>query len=232
MPNPDLLDELATDFLALGAGDDAVRGRLESRLCELLTRYGGAELIRLLKQLPGIVFETAAPAASGNLHELGALIGDASIRVTILEVEDLASVAIDRLPAGAPAPAPDPRHEWFYSIRESLAPDLDESDLGRLDEAYRAVYLVGLFEAQVMNGGLGQYLANTDGQYLDQTLACLDSIGARVAADVLRAAAGLRRGAESWDGLWDTRSREFDELTDRLLDAAEDLAGLTANTFA
>jgi len=59
----------------------------------------------------------------------------------------------------------DPRHTAFYEMWEYLL-GIPDSAVAELEESRRAVFLIGLFEAEVINGGLGQYLANTEGAHL------------------------------------------------------------------
>jgi len=76
-----------------------------------------------------------------------------------------------------------PWHEWFYSVWMSIQELSDKIEIERLSDAKRTTYYIALLEAQVMNGGLGQYLANTGGQFIDETIDCLKVVGALRTAD-------------------------------------------------
>ena len=82
-----------------------------------------------------------------------------------------------------------------------------------------------------MNGGLGQYLANSNGAYLSDTLACLESIGAGKTRKLLKAADKLAEGAESYDAAWEDLSGDYGKLDDAFMKSGEDLAALTAAKF-
>jgi hypothetical protein len=75
---------------------------------------------------------------------------------------DLASVNIGIEADSGVAPEPDPRHRAFYEIWEGML-GLGDSEVEALDGRRRAVFYVGLLEAEVMNGGphgpLGLHLA-------------------------------------------------------------------------
>ena len=99
-------------------------------------------------------------------------------------------------------PDPDPRHRSFYEVWESTL-GLADAEVDGLDSRRKAVFYVGLLEAEVMNGGLGQYLSNTDGAHLDATLRCLAEIGALRRAALLAEAARVGARAESSGAAWE-----------------------------
>ncbi len=124
----------------------------------------------------------------------------------------------------------DPRHAAFYSIWERFVyGELSSTEIGSGKE--NAVYLMATMESQVMNGGFGQYLTNTDGLYLPETFECLVRIGATKTHALLTAAVELASGFDSYVAAWDEKSERYSCLDDEFLEAAEDLAGLTADAF-
>ncbi len=127
-------------------------------------------------------------------------------------------------------PDPYPHHRAFYEVWESLL-GISDSAVTQLDSKRRAVFLIGLLEAEVMNGGLGQYLTNTDGVYLEDTIQCLASIGAERTRAIVVEAGKLGAAAESYVVAWESKSKDFERLDDEFLASGEDLAGLTAGTF-
>ena len=153
------------------------------------------------------------------------------IRVTVYAAEDLTSISLDVEDLGRHVASLDPAQAWFYETWESLLAITDPAVVWRLDEAACAVYLVGLFEAEVMNGGIGQYLANTDGVFLDSTIEHLQLIGAIRSAEILSEAALLGGDERDWDQVWERHAEQLRTLDDRFLAAGEDLAGLTASCF-
>jgi len=98
----------------------------------------------------------------------------------------------------------------FYRRYERLAP----GD-GALAPDDRLVQLVGEFEADVNNGGFGQYLSNKGAARAREALACLSAIGAKRTTRWLTSALEGRRGQ---DGLA--------RLDQQFCEKAEDLASL------
>jgi hypothetical protein len=129
-----------------------------------------------------------------------------------------------------PIASEDPRHAAFYSIWERFVHgELSYTEIGTGKE--NAVYLMATLESQVMNGGFGQYLTNTDGLYLPETFKCLERIGAVKTHALLTAAVELASGFDSYVAAWDEKSEKYSRLDDEFYEAAEDLAGLTADAF-
>ena len=123
-----------------------------------------------------------------------------------------------------------PRHVLFYSIWERFVHgELNYTEVCTAKE--NAVYLIATLESQVMNGGFGQYLTNTEGLYLPETLECLEKIGALKTHALLVTAVELANGFDSYVLAWDEKSEEYSCLDDKFYEAAEDLAGLTADAF-
>jgi hypothetical protein len=134
-------------------------------------------------------------------------------------------------PSNDEPPAADPRHERFYAAYEGMI-GMPESQIPDLDATRRAVFLVGLLEAELNNGGFGQYLMNTEGALLEQTLEVLEQIDAPDTYRQLGEVALLLResGVDPSDA-WDDLGAELEELDDEFLLAAEDLAGAVIDVF-
>ena len=201
---------------------------LENYLVDLLLSDGPAAVGAILLNLEGMRFSlVAAPDEAPNVvfrseHESNALV------VEVFAADDLAAISISpeegevpQLPAG---------HQWFYGTWERLIGEHVE-DPRALAEPERTVYLVASFEADVMNGGVGQYLSNTDGGYVEETLAALQKVGADRAASHLKNAAELKRADESWDDLWARAGTQLDRLSEKLMADDEYLAMMTATFF-
>lgn len=125
----------------------------------------------------------------------------------------------------------DPRHIAFYAQWEKLNHVYDSSKLDKLSESEKTVYYIGMLEAQVMNGGIGQYLANTEGEYVDATIECLQSIGAEKTCQILNDAVALKQPSQSFDDVWDEYADQLDQLDQTFMESEEDLAALTADKF-
>jgi len=150
--------------------------------------------------------------------------------VTAFSNGDVASVSIDAPSAPGQPQETDPRHDAFYTLYMSVE-DTPWEAVSSLDPMRRAVFLVGLFEAQVMNGGVGQYLANTEGVFLTDTLASLVRIGALESAALLEEAAAIDSDAGTYVAAWAERPRDFERIDDRLLRVDEDWPPMAAATF-
>jgi hypothetical protein len=55
----------------------------------------------------------------------------------------------------------------------------------RLTQPARTLYLVGMFEGEVINGGISQFFSNSAGNYAHETLEALRQIGAKLSAGLL-----------------------------------------------
>ncbi|NLI48157.1 MAG: DMP19 family protein [Acidobacteria bacterium] len=97
----------------------------------------------------------------------------------------------------------------FYRRYERLAPDG-----GELATDDRLVQLVGELEADVNNGGFGQYLGNKGAARAREALACLFAIGAGQTAGWLQAA------------LEGSGAEDLSRLDQEFYEGAEDLAAL------
>lgn len=216
--------ELALRSIGDGTASFDVRADLEHHLLGILRDEGTAGVARLLDSLAGYTHSWSGDEVQGHSDVRGF---GKQLTVTTFCNDDLATVnvVVNGLEEAADA---DPRHRAFYDIWEALL-GLSDADVEKLDPTRRAVYMVALFEAEVMNGGLGQYLANTGGAYVDVTRELLHRIGARGTAGILDAALQLSAGYESYDAAWEVESEAFAKLDRELLESAEDLAGLAAD---
>lgn len=137
-----------------------------------------------------------------------------------VQVESDASTIVDE----------DPRHIAFYTIWERfVGGELSYPEKGSDKE--NAVYLTATLESQIMNGGFGQYLTNTNGLLIPETLECLRRIGATKTRALFNAAVELALGLDSYAAAWDEKSERYTCLDAEFLEAAEDLAGLTADAY-
>jgi hypothetical protein len=218
-------------LVAEGSASFAARARLEHYLLDLLRKQGREAVGRFLQSLPGHRFrpvEGCASVTEGRFVSAGS--GPGLIVVTTWQDAHSVSVNVTAEAETTAAPVPDPRQQAFYGIWESLL-GIPDSKVTRLDPQRKAVFLIGLLEAEVMNGGHGQYLANTDGRYFRDTVECLARIGAEKTRIILIEAGKLGEQAESCTAAWELYAREFEQLDERFLASGEDLAGLTAEVF-
>lgn len=94
----------------------------------------------------------------------------------------------DGKPKGTPAQIrAAARHKAFYQRYEKLIAD-EESEIAALSPDDRLVLVIGEFEADVANGGFGQYLENKDLEQAQRALRYLTEIGAKRTAGWLSSA--------------------------------------------
>lgn len=233
--------ELADKFLSLR--EDAfspMRAEVEDRLLDYLMKlYNNGEyslnpLVLLLTSLPDLNFDVDNDCDQPDTVSLVSSSESDLIIVTATLSEFHASVNVSCEPRDVMKTGEvslDPRHIAFYAQWEKLLHINEATELENLTESERAVYYVALLEAQVMNGGIGQYLANTGGQHVDATVECLQTIGADKACQVLNDAVALKKPNQSFDVVWHESSEQLQQLDQTFMELGEDLAALTADKF-
>lgn len=226
-------EEVSRDLTLVGEGSASfeVRARLENHLLSLLREQGHEALATFLCSLPGHTFRSVGESGSApEARFVSAGSGPVCIVVTAYLGPHSASVNVVAEEESTEPLAPDPRHQAFYAIWEKLL-GIQDSAVAKLEPERNAVFLVALLEAEVMNGGLGQYLANTDGVYIEDTVECLAKIGAEKTRAILIKAGELGAKAESFTAAWESYARDFERLDEHFLESGEDLAGLTVAVF-
>lgn len=201
---------------------------LENYLLDLLLSEGSDAVGALLLNLEGMKF-SPLNAGEGVLNQVfRSNHQDNALIVEVFSSQSLASVSIS--PEEGEVPVLPAGHKWFYGVWERLIGE-EVEDPSALAEPDRTVYLIASFEADEMNGGIGQYLSNTSGEFVEQTVEALKRVGANKTASCLRKAAGLKRADENWDDLWERAGDQLSELDDKLMKEDEYLAMLTASHF-
>jgi hypothetical protein len=226
-------EEASLDLTSVGDGSVSfeARARLEHFLLSTLRERGDEAVAALLRSLPGHNFkQLGGGVAEHQVRYLSAVPGTPGILVATFSGPISASVNVTSGDELKEPPTPDPRHQAFYEMWESMLGPPD-ADVAQLDPTRRAVLLVGLLEAEVMNGGLGQYLANTNGVHLEDTVQCLASIGAERTRAIVVEAGKLGKEAGSFSAAWESRAQDLERLDDEFLASGEDLAGLTVDAF-
>jgi hypothetical protein len=217
----------ALEHVRAGKQDLQRVSALENYLLELLVSKGRDAVGALLLNLEGMRFSLAdAPQEAPILVFRSA--HDDAVVVEVFASEDLASVSI--CPEKGEVPELPAGHKWFYGVWERLIGGEAEDPM-MLAEPDRTVYLIASFESDVMNGGIGQYLSNTSGEFIEQTVEALERVQAKKTATCLVKAAGLKRANENWDDLWERAGDELAELDDNLMEDDEYLAMMTASFF-
>ncbi len=217
--------------IASGEATFDERGDAEMHLAETMMQRGLDAGIAELTGLADFTFTESGQREQSGDRLFVAAAGEGRLTVELGHSEHFTTVIV-RFDdgTGSEESSSDPRHDWFYDTWTRLIGE-DCPDYRKLDEPDRTVALVAQLEADIMNGGIGQYLANTDGQYLAELPVVLDDVGAEHARDIVNAASALRTSETSWEEVWETRSDQFEALDDQFLDSGEDLAGLVADYF-
>jgi hypothetical protein len=226
--NSEVQEALAS--IASGMASFRTRANLEHRLLRLLQDEGPQSVAALLSSLPGYNFSREGTESHTGGARFVADQANVRLIVTTFIGPASASVNVTTESRDEATARPDPRHEAFYGTWQTLV-GLADSEVERLDAVRRAVFLIALLESEVMNGGLGQYLSNTEGAHLSATHTCLLRIGAVRTAALLQAAAELGASAETYSAAWNSESSAFERLDEQFLETGEDLAGLTADSF-
>jgi hypothetical protein len=73
------------------------------------------------------------------------------------------------------------------------SPRIEQPEL--LGLAARTLYRVGVFQGEVVNGGISQFFSNTSGNWAHETLTALQEIGASLCVDLLEKALTLFPGS-------------------------------------
>lgn len=95
----------------------------------------------------------------------------------------------------------------FYKRFVDIVTNADTDRFTELEPDARDIYVVGLLEGEVNNGGFSQYFWNTEGQHAAVTVDVLKRVGAKETASLLRRAMKLYGAPPSED---------LDEWYDRL----------------
>ena len=125
--------------------------------------------------------------------------------------------------------------QTFYKRFVDIVTNVDTDRFTELESDSRDVYLIGLLEGEVNNGGFSQYFWNTEGQRAAATLEVLKRVGAKDTASLLRRAMKLY-GAPPTDDLdeWYDRLERVDsehqdvleELDEHFYEGVDDLSVL------
>ena len=225
--------EVASAFECIAKGEEGLdtRADLELYLLDELVANGTDAVAQILLKIPGMGFLLVEADASSPISRYQSSDAYGPIAVNVYELEDLRSISISRAQDDASGAQQYPWHEWFYSLWMSIQKLSDKSEIESLSDAERTTYYIALLEAEVMNGGLGQYLTNTDGQFIDETIDCLKVVGALRTADLVEKAKLLREKGETYDEIWETKTKQLERLDEDFLAIAEDLGKLVANKY-
>jgi hypothetical protein len=225
--------KVASAFERIGKGEEGPETRtdLELYLLDELVANGTDAVVQILRKISTMGFSFVESDASSSNSRYQSSDEYGPITVDIFELEELTSINISRAHDETVGAEQYPWHEWFYNLWMSIQKLSDKSEIERLNDAERTTYYIALLEDQVMNGGLGQYLTNTDGQFIDETIDCLKVVGALKTADIVKKAKLLREKGESYDEIWETKKKQLERLDKDFMEIAEDLGKLVANKY-
>lgn len=231
-PNFDL-EDMANAFNAISeaAASPQVYADMEQYLLSELMVKHKDHVVQLLQSFPGMEFVIDESENVPNTSRLYAQLNGVRIDVILFELEDLFSVQVMRESEDEGETETNPQHEWFYELWETLCFISDEGKLAQLTDAEAAIYYIGLLEAEVMNGGLGQYLTNTDGAYIGKTVKYLDIVGAGKTCQILNEAIAFKGKKDRFIDIWVTKKEQLEALDNKFMSSEEDLAGLVAEIY-
>lgn len=224
---------VASVFECIAKGDEGpdTRTDLELYLLDELVANGTDAVAKILLKIPTMGFALVESDASSSNSRYQSSDEYGPIAVDVYELDDLTSINISRAQDDVGGAKQHPWHEWFYSVWMSVQMLSDKSEIERLGDTERTTFYIALLEAQVMNGGLGQYLTNTDGQFIDETIDCLKAAGGLGTAELVESAKRLREKGQTYDEIWETKSEQLERLDERFLAIAEDLGKLVADKY-
>jgi hypothetical protein len=99
---------------------------------------------------------------------------------------------------------------WQLDVCEYCAENYPGKSVYEAPEWIRNVYFVSLLQLEVFNGGFNQYIYNTGGKYLDDTLMACQKLGLQELIPL------IREGAGSW--LEKLKQKSFKDLLDGTLE--------------
>jgi hypothetical protein len=209
---------------------------LELWLLEALKRDGAPGLAAAVEVLNELGHELA-PLRDEDPPRWSGPLPDGERRLVISGAASSAaewvSATLEPIQEDAP-PEPDPRQAAFYARWETLL-GLDDAAVDELEPADRMVHHLAVLEAEVNNGGFLQYLDNTEGRWLQETLAMLETLRAHRAhellAEVQRQLAGASADRpDAWNAalMRLEESGALEPLDDHFYALDEDIAALAA----
>jgi hypothetical protein len=225
----DCIRDLEVVWLGTASADQ--QASLDFFILDLLRSTGSAGLAEILLGEAGAGLGSLVTSGT-DMETLFTISNEGRAPLSIMTCADPDMLSVHVFmdsPVSSPADA-NPRHAAFYGIWERLIKTGD-AEAACSDERERAVFLIALLESEVMNGGFGQYLTNTEGVHLDDTLECLQRIGAMQTHRYLCTAVATAAGCDSYEAAWDDESARYQELDEQFMDCGEDLAGLTAGVL-
>ena len=99
--------------------------------------------------------------------------------------------------------------------------------LNALSDSEMVIYVLGLLEMEVNNGGFEQYFFNTDGMYIEETFVALEKIGAMKTSEQLQKAVEIYYDNDDEDDeLTDTQQNELNEIDKWFYNYIDNLAKL------
>lgn len=121
---------------------------------------------------------------------------------------------------------------YLVRLSEQVVPLIWEEPPVALSEAERVFVCIWQLEAEVNNGGFGQYYTNSAGDLAAEAPGALDAIGARRTAGIVRAANAILptdalrdRGARE-DAIAALSKDAFEDLDNRFLAYEDNLSSL------
>ena len=193
---------------ALGPGDrnvGALTAELERAMLNAINEHGQKGVDQTIQSLNEHGHCLKQVARDGDLSEYSEVLSDGErvfqIRVSVSDEFSYVDVRFDTNQISEPGDddALDALRQAFYKRYMEIATKSDTDNIDGLPPEVRDIYMVGLLEGEVNNGGFSQYFWNTEGQLAAQTLDVLKRIGAKETSSLLRRATKLYGAPPSGD---------------------------------
>lgn len=201
----------------LDAGNPAARrlkSELELALLEAMNEDGKEGVDKVIGLLNENGHDLRLVASDGELFEYSEKLSDGErllvIRACLSSEFSFVHVLFESAEPEENGPedeAVEELRQSFYKRFVQIVTNVDDDRFTELEPDARDIFVVGLLEGEVNNGGFSQYFWNTEGQHAAATVEVLKRIGAKDTASLLRRAMKLY-GAPPKDDL--------DEWYDRL----------------
>ena len=216
-----------------------LKADLELALLEAMNENGKQGVDEAIERLNGNGHRLELVTSDGELSEYSEKLSDGErlfvVRACLSSEFSFVHVLFEDAHPDEMAPEDDALEEMrqsFYKRFVDIVTNVDTDQFTALEPEARDIYLVGLLEGDVNNGGFSQYFWNTEGQHAAATVDVLKRIGAKATASLLRRAMKLY-GAPPSDDLdeWYDRLERVDsehedvlaELDEQFYEGVDDL---------
>ena len=175
-----------------------LKAELELALLEAMNKSGKQGIDEAIGMLNDNGHELRLVACDGDLSEYTEALPDGErvfvVRACLSSEFSFVHVLFEPSEPAELEPAEDALEELrrgFYKRFVDIVTNVDTDRFTEFEPDARDIYVVGLLEGEVNNGGFSQYFWNTEGQHAQVTVDVLKRVGAKETASLLRRAMKL-----------------------------------------